>query len=88
VVKVGRPLVLANSGPLFVLFNASDKHHARALKYFQSHAPRTRFLTTSEVVSEVMYFLDFSADAQADFLEWLYLCHGNGSIDCNCRADG
>ena len=79
--KLGKPTVLADSGPLAALFNAKDHWHQRAVAYFQAHAPRTRFLTTWEVVSEVMYFLDFSAHAQADFLQWLHLCHSHSSID-------
>ena len=63
--------VLADSGPLGALFNRRDKHHARALRFFKSHEPALRCHTTWEVVSEVMYFLDFSTGAQVDFLEWL-----------------
>ncbi len=79
--RLGRTQVLADSGPLAALFNSSDHHHKRALAYFHSHAPHMRFLTTWGVISEVMYFLDFSANAQADFLEWLHACHGNGSME-------
>ncbi len=78
--RLGRAQVLADSGPLAALFNARDHFHNQSLKYFQTHAPRTCFLTTWEVVSEVMYFLDFNANAQADFLKWLHACHGNGSM--------
>ena len=80
-IKLGRTTVLADSGPLAALFNPHDKVHRRAYQYFQTHAPNTRFLTTWEVISEVMYFLDFSAHTQADLLEWLHICAGNGSIE-------
>jgi uncharacterized protein len=74
-------VVLADSGPLAALYNRRDKHHRRALDYFESHGARLKLLTTWEVVSEVMYFLNFSAAAQSDFLEWLHTGHGAGLIE-------
>lgn len=79
--RLGQAQVLADSCPLAALFNARDHHHPKALDFFRTHAPRLKFLTTWEVVSEVMYFLDFSAHAQADFLLWLHTCHTQGSMD-------
>ena len=38
------------------------------------------------MVSEVVYFLDLSAHAQADFLLWLHTCHAQGSIDIAAPA--
>jgi len=70
--------VLADSGPLGALFNRRDRFHARAVEFFRSHGAALRCRTTWEVVSEVMYFLDFSANAQADFLEWLHEAHIRG----------
>jgi len=70
--------VLADSGPLAALFNGRDKHHLRAVDYFRRHGGRLRCSTTWEVISEVMYFLDFSAAAQGDFLDWLHLGHERG----------
>ena len=64
--------VLCDSGPLAALFNKSDGYHAQAVAYFKRHGASLRLLTTWEVVSEVMYFLDFSANAQADLLLWLH----------------
>jgi uncharacterized protein len=63
--------VLADSGPLAALFNKRDHHHARALAYFRNRGSNLRLHTTWEVISEVMYFLNFSAQAQGDLLEWL-----------------
>lgn len=73
--------VLADSGPLGALFNRRDRHHRRAVDFFRTHGPGLRCHTTWAVVSEVMYFLDFSAAAQADFLEWLYRGHDRGLIE-------
>ena len=72
--------VLADSGPLGALFNRRDRHHGRAVGFFRSHGAALRCHTTWEVVSEVMYFLDFSAAAQADFLEWLHAGHVRGLV--------
>ena len=72
--------VLADSGPLAALYNRRDKHHQRALDFFRVHGANLRMLTTWEVVSEVMYFLDFSAEAQSDFLEWLHAGHVKGLL--------
>jgi uncharacterized protein len=70
--------VLADSGPLGALFNRRDRHHLRATEFFRAHGATLRCHTTWEVVSEVMYFLDFSADARGDFLEWLHEGHVRG----------
>jgi len=70
--------VLADSGPLAALYNHRDRHHARAVEYFRRHGSRLHCHTTWEVVSEVMYFLDFSASAQGDFLDWLHQGHQRG----------
>lgn len=70
--------VLIDSGPLAALFNHRDRHHRRALEFFQSLGGATHCHTTWEVISEVSYFLDFSADAQGDFLEWLHQGHTAG----------
>ena len=75
------PLIaLADSGPLAALFNRRDNHHPAALDFFQSYGANLKLLTTWEVASEVMYFLDFSAHAQSDFLEWLYAGHQKGLL--------
>lgn len=70
--SIGLREVLCDSGPLAALFNSSDSYHSQALGYFKRHGANVRLLTTWEVISEVMYFLDFSAHAQADLLLWLH----------------
>ena len=72
--------VLADSGPLAALYNRRDKHHQHALDFFRTHGAHLRMLTTWEVVSEVMYFLDYSVAAQSDFLEWLHAGHARGLV--------
>lgn len=68
----GQRELLCDSGPLVALFNRADHYHAQALAFFKQHGAHMRLLTSWEVISEVMYFLDFSADAQADLLLWLH----------------
>ncbi len=72
--------VLADSGPFVALYNNKDKYHQRALEFFRVHGAALRLHTTWEVISEVMYFLDFSAQVQGDFLDWLYAGHQQGLI--------
>ena len=72
--------VLADSGPLVALYNNKDHHHQRALDFFRAHGAQLHVLVTWEVISEVMYFLDFSAQVQSDFLDWLYLGHNQGLV--------
>lgn len=80
------PSVLADSGPLAALYNRRDKHHLPAVEFFRAHGAGLRCLTTWEVVSEVMYFLDFSADAQGDFLDWLHAGHQRGLVQIAALA--
>lgn len=67
--------VLADSGPLGALFNRRDKFHSLSFEFFRAHGVGLRCHTTWAVITEVMYFLDFSATAQGDFLEWLHEGH-------------
>lgn len=78
-----RLVVLADSGPLAALFNRRDAYHGEAVSFFRRRAGALQLHTTWEVVSEVMYFLDFSAAAQCDFLGWLYAGHEHGLIEIN-----
>jgi uncharacterized protein len=64
--------VLCDSGPLAALFNSRDSYHKLALSYFKVNGAHIRLLVTWEVISEVMYFLDFSPNAQSDLLLWLH----------------
>ncbi len=70
--------VLADSGPLAALYNCRDHHHAHAVEFFRTHGAQLRCHTTWAAISEVMYFLDFSAAAQGDFLDWLHHGHTRG----------
>ena len=72
--------VLADSGPLAALYNKHDRDHSRALAFFRLHGAQIHVFVTWEVISEVMYFLNFNAQVQSDFLDWLHLGHSHGLV--------
>ena len=72
--------VLADSGPFVALYKNKDRHHLRALEFFRVHGACQRLHTTWEVISEVMYFLGFSAAVHGDFLDWLHTGHQQGLV--------
>ncbi len=61
---------LVDAGPLIALFDGHDRHHARILEILRQ--TRAGLITTWPVVTETCHMLDFSVDAQLDFLEWAY----------------
>ena len=61
---------LIDAGPLIALFDKDDKYHNRVREYL-SHTQKT-LVTTWPVITETCHMLDFSVDAQLDFLEWAY----------------
>jgi predicted nucleic acid-binding protein len=61
--------VVIDTGPLVALFNRDDNFHGQALRFVQGF--RGELLTTMAVVTEVMYLLAFSLEAQKDFLRWI-----------------
>ena len=71
---------LAESGPLAALFDSRDGYHEMCSAFFRARGNSLLSHTTWEVISEVMYFLDFSAATQSDFLEWLHAGHSRGLL--------
>ncbi len=61
---------LVDAGPLIALFDKDDKYHHK-VRQFLSHN-ETALVTTWPVITETCHMLDFSIDAQLDFLEWMY----------------
>jgi len=59
---------LIDAGPLIALFDKDDKYHKTVLDVL-SHT-HTALVTTWPVITETCHMLDFSIDAQLDFLEW------------------
>ncbi len=61
--------ILIDSGPLIALFDRSDKYHQASTAFIKKN--RSELITTLASITEVMHLLDFSRDAQADFLSWV-----------------
>jgi predicted nucleic acid-binding protein len=62
------PSIVVDSGPLIALFDGSDRFHKQAVAFVRSI--RGPLITNLPVITEVVYMLDFSAQAQRDFLFW------------------
>ena len=61
--------IVVDSGPLIALFDGSDQYHEAAVRFLE----RSRWLliTNLPVITEVVDVLDFSGEAQRDFLTWV-----------------
>ena len=68
--------ILIDSCPLIALFDASDKYHQSSLEFLKNN--QHQLVTTLASITEVLFLLDFSRKAQADFLEWI--CRGGVEI--------
>jgi predicted nucleic acid-binding protein len=62
------PSIVLDSGPLIALFDRSDRFHQDALAFVRKQ--QGPLMTNLPVVTEVVYMLDFSHQAQRDFLFW------------------
>jgi hypothetical protein len=61
--------ILIDSGPLIALFDANDKHHAKALDFVKK--AKLPLVTTLASITEALHLLDFNRNAQIDFLDWI-----------------
>ncbi|MCT8333422.1 PIN domain-containing protein [Leptospira sp. 85282-16] len=62
-------VALVDSGPIIALFNSKDKFHKPTLKFLKSF--NGELVSSWPVITEVVYLLSFSVEAQSDFLEWI-----------------
>ena len=60
--------ILIDAGPLIALFDKDDKYHKKVLDVVGR--VRAVLVTTWPVITETCHMLDFSVEAQLDFLEW------------------
>jgi predicted nucleic acid-binding protein len=67
--------IVVDSGPLIALFDGSDAYHARAVVFIEGL--NARLVTNLPVITEVVYVLDFSPQAQRDFLVWVEQAYAN-----------
>jgi len=63
--------VLLDSGPLIALFNKSDKYHKLSVDFIKKN--KRQLVTTIANITEVVYVLAYSRDAQSSFLKWMSL---------------
>ena len=61
--------ILIDSGPLIALFDADDNQHRRIRDFLGTF--HHYFISTLAVMTEVSHMLDFSANAQQDFYQWV-----------------
>jgi predicted nucleic acid-binding protein len=61
--------VVVDSGPLIALFDAGDAYYANALAFVRQS--RAQLISTMAVVTEAMYVLDQSLQAQKNLLTWI-----------------
>ncbi|GHV86107.1 pilus biogenesis protein [Spirochaetia bacterium] len=61
--------VLIDAGPLIALFDRDDKYHSRIIQFISSG--QYCFVSTLAVLTEVTHMLDFSVNAQINFLQWV-----------------
>jgi predicted nucleic acid-binding protein len=70
-----------DAGPLVALFDGRDADHGRVVSFLQGYTARLH--STLAVAIEVVHLLDFSHQAQHDFLGWFF----GGAVRCVDLAD-
>ena len=61
--------ILIDSGPLIALFDRSDNYHLASVEFIKNN--KSQLVTTIASITETLHLLDFSRDAQTDFLGWI-----------------
>lgn len=61
--------IVLDSGVFIALFDRSDRHHTQAKQFIRE--VKGRLHTNLAVITEVVHMLDFSQQAQRDFLFWV-----------------
>ena len=68
---------------MIALFNGNDVYHAAAVAFIRAN--QSELVTTIASLTETLHLLNFSRNAQVDFLEWVYA--GAVSIESIENAD-
>jgi predicted nucleic acid-binding protein len=76
------PSIVVDSGPLIALFDGSDQFHTHAVGFMRELGGS--LVTNLPVITEVVYMLEFSPQAQRDFLFWV---EGAVTIDAETARD-
>lgn len=74
--------IVVDSGVFIALFDKSDRHHPQALRFIRDLHGRMH--TNLAVITETVHLLDFSQQAQRDFLLWV---NQSVQIDQNTLGD-
>ena len=61
--------ILIDSGPLIALFDSSDSYHVKSVEFIKQNT--FDLITSLASVTETLHLLNFSRNAQSDFLSWL-----------------
>lgn len=61
--------IVVDSGPLIALFDGKDRYHQQAVSFIQNL--QGNLYTNIAIITEVVHLLDFSQQAQQDFLAWV-----------------
>ena len=61
--------VLIDAGPIIALFDKDDKHHKGIINFIKDAG--YKFVTTTAVLAEVSYMLNFNVKVQISFFEWV-----------------
>ena len=64
------PSIVIDAGPLIALFDRDDLHHSRAVEFVRGQ--RDRLITNLPVLTEAVFVLRFSVEAQRDLLWWAH----------------
>lgn len=60
---------LIDTGPLVALFDRSDKYHQKTIGFIENF--NGQLVTSLATITETIYLLDFSQQAQHAFLTWV-----------------
>jgi len=60
--------VAVDAGPLIALFDGDDRYHRRAVEFVRN--ARLQLITNLPVLTEAVFLLRFSIEAQRDLLWW------------------
>jgi len=61
--------VLIDAGPIIALFDKDDKYHKGIINFIKDTG--YKFVTTTAVLTEVSYMLNFNVKVQISFFEWV-----------------
>lgn len=63
-----KPIVI-DSGPLIAMFDADDEHHKESVRFIKNN--KRPLSTTIANITEAIYVLGFSKEAQSSLLKWI-----------------